>query len=59
MGNSSLAMAHTALSTAAAPDMSVFMVSMPAGGFSERPTAVEHDALADENAMLLVAPSGW
>ena len=31
------AMASTAARTAAAPPMSVFMVSMPAGGFSDSP----------------------
>ena len=40
--------ADIAAMTAAPPDMSVFIVSMPRRGLDRQPARVEHDALADE-----------
>ena len=41
--------------TAAPPDMSVFIVSMPRRGLDRQTAGVEHDALADERERLLRA----
>ena len=49
------AMASTAASTAAAPPMSVFMVSMPVGRLQRQAARVEGDPLADQGQVGLAA----